>query len=65
MLNDMMDIIDVENVKTEKEERVGGFDLVYRDGFVKKNDHCQYTSFLGSDFKRTKKTATVAGGHTP
>ncbi|TYZ59530.1 hypothetical protein PybrP1_003448 [[Pythium] brassicae (nom. inval.)] len=59
MLNDMLDIIDVENNKPGGEERMGGFDLVYRDGFLKKNESCVYTSTLGLDIKRASKRPAV------
>ncbi|ETV74521.1 hypothetical protein H257_11044 [Aphanomyces astaci] len=54
MLNDMLDIIDLETKLKTKEDRVGGFDLVYRDGLVEKDERCTYTSLLGADFKRNK-----------
>ncbi|ETV94587.1 hypothetical protein, variant 1 [Aphanomyces invadans] len=54
MLNDMLDIIDLENKLKTKEDRVGGFDLVYRDGLIEKDERCTYTSLLGADFKRNK-----------
>ncbi|EQC37590.1 hypothetical protein SDRG_05186 [Saprolegnia diclina VS20] len=52
MLNDMLDIIDLENKSKAKEDRVGGFDLVYRDGLIGKDERCLYSSLLGADFKR-------------
>ena len=36
-------------------DQVGGFDLVYRDGLIRKPTVSQYTSFLGTDIKRTFK----------
>lgn len=50
------------------EERIGGFDLVYRDGLVRKNDaSSMYTTFLGADIQRgpsssSKPPATVSAG---
>ncbi|TMW55878.1 hypothetical protein Poli38472_008526 [Pythium oligandrum] len=57
MLNDMLDIIDIENKNTGPiEERVGGFDLIYREGAIRKPEHCQYASYLGADIKKTKNS---------
>ncbi|KAF0749447.1 hypothetical protein AaE_007043 [Aphanomyces astaci] len=49
----MVIIRSLQRLKT-KEDRVGGFDLVYRDGLVEKDERCTYTSLLGADFKRNK-----------
>lgn len=46
------------------EDRTGGFDLVYRDGFLRKSDNCLYTSFLGADCKRTPRTNATASSAT-
>ncbi|KAG7400772.1 hypothetical protein PHYBOEH_004578 [Phytophthora boehmeriae] len=65
MLNDMLDIIDLESKKPEGvvRDRLGGFDLVFRDGnIVKKSESSMYTTFLGADWPRTP--ATRASGNT-
>ncbi|RHY29739.1 hypothetical protein DYB32_004882 [Aphanomyces invadans] len=49
----MVIIRSLQRLKT-KEDRVGGFDLVYRDGLIEKDERCTYTSLLGADFKRNK-----------
>ena len=53
VLGDMLDVIDIEGKLHGDEEQVGGFDLVYRDGFVT-NKHTVLNSYLGCEIPRGK-----------
>ena len=44
----MLDIVDMEQRMTGDEVRVGGFDLVWRDGPYVHNKMSTYTSMLGA-----------------
>ncbi|GMI45796.1 hypothetical protein TrCOL_g10943 [Triparma columacea] len=70
MLNDVLDIVDVEGRLRGDEEHVGGFDLVYENGFVDMDPkHRGWSSYLGSAIDRgggkskgkTKRTAEATG----
>lgn len=37
------------------EDQVGGFDLIYRNGFVKFNSNCTFTTYLGCHNNRDKQ----------
>mmetsp|Transcript_31273 Transcript_31273/g.60949 ORF Transcript_31273/g.60949 Transcript_31273/m.60949 type:complete len:464 (+) Transcript_31273:28-1419(+) len=47
LLDDTCNIIDMEKRLIGNEEQVGGFDLIYRTGFVKFDHNCTVTSYLG------------------
>ena len=48
MLNDVLDIVDVDGRLKGDEEHVGGFDLVYENGFVDMDPkHRGWSSYLG------------------
>ena len=49
MLSSMLDIIDLEGKLKGDEVRVGGFDLVYRDGHVGSSPGCTYSTMLGAE----------------
>ncbi|GMH79404.1 hypothetical protein TrST_g8540 [Triparma strigata] len=56
MLNDVLDIVDVEGKLKGDEEHVGGFDLVYENGFVDMDPkHRGWSSYLGSGIDRGPK----------
>lgn len=60
MLNTVLDVIEVEENKTEKEiMRVGGFDLIYSTTRYKINEHCKVKSFLGCQIPETKIEESV------
>mmetsp|Transcript_35286 Transcript_35286/g.45277 ORF Transcript_35286/g.45277 Transcript_35286/m.45277 type:complete len:401 (+) Transcript_35286:88-1290(+) len=49
MLNDAFDIIDLEGKMQGDEEHVGGFDLIYDDGYVDIDPtKCGYSTYLGA-----------------
>ena len=57
MLTSRLDIIDVEMKLKGDEVRVGGFDLVYRNGHVGSSPGSTYSTMLGADIpsERTKR----------
>ena len=56
MLNDVLDIVDIEGKLKGDEEHVGGFDLVYENGFVDMDPkHRGWSSYLGSAIDRGPK----------
>ena len=70
LLNDVLDIVDLENRSTGDETRVGGFDLVYKDGPVTSSKPCIHTALMGADFDRRlnvfkPKPADAAGISPP
>ena len=50
-LNDMFDILDAEGRLEGDEEQIGGFDLVYRDGFLA-NKHSVLGTYLRCEIPR-------------
>ena len=53
LLNDVLDIVDMEGRTTGNEERVGGFDLVWRDGPLGAGKRAgTYGSMIGADFDK-------------
>jgi len=55
LLHDTMNVVDMERRLTGNEEQIGGFDLIYRGGFVKFNSNCTFTATLGFHNNRTKQ----------
>ncbi|KAF0852603.1 tubulin tyrosine ligase [Andalucia godoyi] len=51
LLNHMLDVVDVEKKLKGDETRVGGFDLVYKNGFIKQDQTNLLSSYLGCWFK--------------
>eukprot|EP01083_Nonionella_stella_P223413 796242_1 len=47
LVDDCLAIVDMEDKLKGDEQQVGGFDLVYRNGLVKFDSHCQFTTYLG------------------
>ncbi|ETO14951.1 hypothetical protein RFI_22417 [Reticulomyxa filosa] len=48
LINDALDIVDMEGKLKGNELQVGGFDLIYKNGFVSYHSRCQYTTKLGT-----------------
>jgi tubulin polyglutamylase TTLL9 len=68
LLDDMLSVIDMEHKLTGNEERIGGFDLVYRNGPITSSTARQFATFLGCyneldkrshEFPRKKKEETT------
>lgn len=55
LLHDTMTVIDMEKRLLGNEEQIGGFDLIYRGGFVKFNTNCTFTATLGFHNNRQKQ----------
>lgn len=55
LLSDMLTVTDMEKRLTGKEEQIGGFDLIYRNGFVKFDHNCTVTSYLGCHNNRDRQ----------
>jgi hypothetical protein len=55
LLHDTICVVDMERKLFGTEEQVGGYDLIYRNGFVKFNQHCTYTTFLGAHNNRERQ----------
>jgi tubulin polyglutamylase TTLL9 len=64
MLSSMLDIIDMEGKLKGDEVRIGGFDLVYRNGHVSGSSGCTYSSMLGASIpaEHTKRRPTPKEG---
>ena len=62
MLQDMIDILDLEKKLTGSETQVGGFDLVYQNGPIKKDRPTAVPTFLGchNDRKKAHRRAAQA-----
>mmetsp|Transcript_9993 Transcript_9993/g.18181 ORF Transcript_9993/g.18181 Transcript_9993/m.18181 type:complete len:442 (-) Transcript_9993:47-1372(-) len=58
MLEDMLSIIDLEHRLNGDEDQVGGFDLIYNEGYVKFDRNCMFTSYLGC---KTDRVAQISG----
>lgn len=59
MLDDMLSILDLEHRLKGNEDQVGGFDLIYSDGYVKFDRNCMFTSYLGCSTNRTRQLAKL------
>lgn len=55
LLNDTIAIVDMEKKLTGSEDQIGGYDLIYRNGFVKFNQNCTFTTYLGCHNNRDKQ----------
>lgn len=55
MVEDMLTIVDMDKKLTGNEDQVGGFDLIYRAGFVKFDFNCTFTTYLGCNNNRVKQ----------
>jgi tubulin polyglutamylase TTLL9 len=55
LLHDTIAIVDMEKKLTGSEDQVGGYDLIYRNGFVKFNHNCTFTTYLGCHNNRDKQ----------
>jgi tubulin polyglutamylase TTLL9 len=61
MLDDAMSLIDLEGRLVGDEEQVGGFDLVYsKNGLVKFDPSCLFTTYLGAQNHRVKNLRKLA-----
>jgi tubulin polyglutamylase TTLL9 len=62
MLQDMIDILDLEKKLTGSETQVGGFDLVYQNGPIRKDRPTAVPTFLGchNDRKKAHRRAAQA-----
>ena len=61
MLDDAMTLIDLEGRLAGDEEQVGGFDLVYtKNGLVKFDPSCLFTTHLGAQLHRVKNIRKLA-----
>ena len=60
LLDDMLTLIDMDNQLAGDEENVGGFDLVYKNGLVKFDPSCLFTTFLGAANPREKALRKLA-----
>jgi len=59
MLDDMLSIIDLEGRLNGNEDQVGGFDLIYSNGYVKFDRNCLFTSYLGCATNRSRQLAKL------
>lgn len=48
LLNDVLDVVDIEQRFGDKEDRGGGFDLIYQDGWVVDKDQPLFSSYMGA-----------------
>lgn len=60
MLDDTLSVIDLDRRLTGNEEQVGGYDLIYRTGFVKFDHNCTVTSYLGCHNNRARQLKRLA-----
>jgi hypothetical protein len=60
LLDDTLTVVDMDRKLTGNEEQVGGFDLIYRTGFVKFDHNCTVTSYLGCHNNRTRQLKRLA-----
>lgn len=54
LLEDMLDVIDMERKSTLREDQIGGFDLVYQGGPVKRERPVGVPTFLGCHNNRQR-----------
>lgn len=52
MLNDALDVVDIEQRTTGREERIGGYDLIWSNGPIRPERPSYYTTHLGCDFDK-------------
>ena len=66
MLSDVLDVVDCEAKLDDGCESVGGFDLVYDNGFVEIDmNECAYSTRLGSAILRKReRSGSAVHGHT-
>jgi len=64
LLHDTITIVDLEGRLSGGEEQVGGFDLIYRDGFVKFDPNCTVTTYLGANNNRRQQLKRMARAQT-
>lgn len=55
LLHDTIAVVDMEKKLTGQEDQIGGYDLIYRNGFVKFNANCTFTTYLGCHNNRDKQ----------
>lgn len=55
LLHDTITVVDIEKKLIGNEDQIGGFDLIYRNGFVKFNQNCTFTTYLGCHNNRAKQ----------
>ena len=60
MLEDMLDVIDLEKRLSGAEAQIGGFDLDYQNGPVRKERPSGVPSFLGTYMDRKKARSRIA-----
>jgi tubulin polyglutamylase TTLL9 len=60
LLDDTLTVVDMDRKLTGNEEQVGGFDLIYRTGFVKFDHNCTVTSYLGCHNNRNRQLKRLA-----
>jgi hypothetical protein len=62
MLQDLFDVVDVEGRLKGDEERVGGFDLVYDNGYVEMAQHdAAWSTYLGAKWDMRHPGGTASG----
>ena len=61
MLDDLFDVVDMEQRRQGDEEHVGGFDLIYDNGYVEVDpkDAC-WSSYLGANWVPRPRPASAA-----
>lgn len=47
VLDDTFTIVDIEKILNQKEEQIGGFDLIYKGNYIKLPLNSTYSSLLG------------------
>jgi len=55
MLEDSVNIVDMEGKLAGDEDQIGGFDLIYRNGFVRFDPNCTCTTYLGCHNNRDRQ----------
>lgn len=60
LLNNMLDIIDMEGKMSGEETLIGGFDLVYKNGWVDNNSHEVIKCRVGTSFPSRYELRTVS-----
>lgn len=60
LLHDTLNIVDMEQRLTGEEEQVGGFDLIFKGGYVRLDPAALNTSHLGCNNNRKRQLAKLA-----